>query len=60
MNVVLEGPDGGGKSRLAEYLGAALEMYVQQGSGPPKAPGEVEKRARKYLGLENVIFDRHP
>lgn len=60
MNVVLEGPDGSGKSTLAAHLGAALGMHVQQGSGPPKAPGEVEARLTRYLALDNTIFDRHP
>jgi len=60
VNVVLEGPDGGGKSTLAEILSRELRMRVQQGSGPPRAPGEVEARARSYLEMDGVIFDRHP
>lgn len=59
-NVVLEGPDGSGKSTLAKALGDALDMRVQQGSGPPKRPGEIERRLREYLNMRGTIFDRHP
>lgn len=60
MNVVLEGPDGAGKSYLAEAIAAATGMRVQQGSGPPRQPGEIERRMRDYAQMEDVIFDRHP
>lgn len=60
MNVVLEGPDGGGKSTLAQALSTHLDMRVQEGAGPPKAPGEIEARLRSYLGMTETIFDRHP
>lgn len=59
-SVILEGPDGGGKSTLAERLSKALGMTVQQGSGPPRGPGEIETRTRQYLELKGVVFDRHP
>jgi thymidylate kinase len=60
VNVILEGPDGGGKSTLAEYLANQLDLRIQQGSGPPKHPGEIEERLRAYLDMDGVIFDRHP
>lgn len=60
MNVILEGPDGGGKSTLAAYLGGALDLRVQQGSGPPKNHQEIEDRLASYLAMDNLIFDRHP
>ena len=60
MNVVLEGPDGGGKSTLAQIISDACGVRVQQGSGPPKEKGEVERRALEYLAMDRVIFDRHP
>lgn len=60
MNVVLEGPDGAGKSTLAALIAGALDMRVQQGSGPPREPGEIEARVVKYLAMTDTIFDRHP
>ena len=60
MNVILEGCDGGGKSTLAQVISDATGARVQQGSGPPKAPGEIEARAAAYLDMDRVIFDRHP
>lgn len=60
MNIVLEGPDGGGKSTLAKCLAGITKMPLILGEGPPKSPGEINERARRYLQLDNVIFDRHP
>lgn len=60
MNVVLEGPDGSGKSTLAAYIAGAVDMRVQQGSGPPKSRREIDDRMRSYLAMDGVIFDRHP
>lgn len=60
MNVVLEGPDGAGKSYLAEAIARATGMRVQQGSGPPKQPGEIERRMVDYSFMEDAVFDRHP
>lgn len=60
MNVILEGPDGGGKSTLAAFLSEHLGMPVQQGSGPPRRRGEIEDRLAHYLTIDGHIFDRHP
>lgn len=60
MNVVVEGADAGGKSTLCSIVSRALGVRVQQGSGPPRGPGEIERRAREYLQMTGVIFDRHP
>lgn len=59
-SIVLEGPDGAGKSTLAQILSVATGMRIQQGSGPPREPGEIERRAAEYLSMTDVIFDRHP
>lgn len=60
MNVILEGPDGGGKSTLAGHLSKLWGLRLQEGSGPPKKEGEIEQRLAGYLKMENTIFDRHP
>jgi energy-coupling factor transporter ATP-binding protein EcfA2 len=60
VNVILEGPDGGGKSTLAAHLAGALDMRVQGGSGPPKSTQEIVDRANAYLKMTDVVFDRHP
>lgn len=60
MNIVLEGPDGGGKSTLAKFLSQALHRPIQASEGPPKFPGEINQRIERYLNYKDVIFDRHP
>lgn len=45
---------------MAKAIGQALGMRVQQGSGPPKRPGEIERRTREYLSMRGTVFDRHP
>lgn len=59
-NVILEGCDGSGKSTLARSLTFYLNMRVQEGMGPGKSQGELDRRVHHYLGMENTIFDRHP
>lgn len=60
MNIVLEGPDGGGKSTLGEFLSINLDARLQQGSGPPRTPDEIRQRASQYLRMTDTVFDRHP
>lgn len=60
MNIVLEGPDGGGKTQLAHILRDITRMTLVPGEGPPKFPGEINERARRYIAMDNCIFDRHP
>src|SRR5687767_8321524 len=63
MNVIVEGPDGTGKSTLIDRL-TTMRLYVpfrtQAGEGPPKYPREINERALRYLDMKNTIFDRHP
>jgi hypothetical protein len=60
MNIVLEGPDGAGKSTLAAQLSQLTGMPVVEGKGPPKSADEFHARCERYLATTGVIFDRHP
>lgn len=60
MVIVIEGPDAAGKTTLAINLGYALHLRIQHSEGPEKWPGEIDERIRRYLKMENFIFDRHP
>ena len=60
MNIVLEGPDGSGKSTLAGQIAQVLGRLVQPSEGPPKYPGELNERIRRYAFFDGIIFDRHP
>lgn len=62
--IILEGPDGGGKSTLAELLCETLGYAHLRSEGPEKYPGEINKRIERYFSdygnKGDVIFDRHP
>lgn len=65
MKIIIEGPDGSGKSYLAEYLKEALGIPINEGLGPEKYPGEINTRVRDFLDNEpkpwhHLIYDRHP
>lgn len=64
MHILLEGPDGGGKTTLAKYLSDLFNMPIEGGKGPPKKPGEIVTRARSQLNLMYMstpyIHDRTP
>jgi hypothetical protein len=60
--IVVEGVDNSGKSTLIRALRVVLPAFFLQASeGPPKYPGEQNKRVKRYLGFPNdTIYDRHP
>jgi hypothetical protein len=59
--IVVEGADNSGKSTLIKALLVVLPGWDVQGSeGPPKFPGEMNERVRRYLGRGRTLFDRHP
>lgn len=62
--VVLEGPDGGGKTTLAEVLSKSLKLEHIRSEGPEKYPGEIDERIQRYHrgygGDKRALFDRHP
>lgn len=63
-HIIIEGPDGSGKSTLVAGLSSLLGFGVVRGKGPEKYPGEILDRAESYLKLLDspvpTIFDRHP
>lgn len=56
MNIVIEGLDNSGKSRLAQFLHERLKWPMVNSKGPPKDP---MGRATDQLSRDGVIFDRH-
>lgn len=60
MDIVFEGPDGSGKSTLARHVCDTLALTLIPGAGPPREPGEIERRLAKYLTITNAVYDRHP
>lgn len=59
-NIVIEGADAAGKSTLANKLLQHLPLTLQKSEGPPKYPGEMVERIRRYLKMDRTLFDRHP
>lgn len=66
MNIILEGPDGSGKSYLADHILSYLRFQgyrdwrILHSGGPAKSLEEVNARAGQYLDAVRVVFDRHP
>ncbi len=68
MQIIVEGPDGSGKSTLVKTLASHTGWKVIVGEGPEKEPGEMVTRIKRLLKeaiyRENysgapVIYDRH-
>ena len=60
MNIILEGPDNGGKSTLALALRDATGMPIKDKEGRPKTWHLLLEKLRKYEAVDGMIIDRHP
>ena len=62
MSIILEGPDGGGKTTLGLQLAEKLGMIHKPSEGPEKYPGEINERIKRYAIIDDsrFIYDRHP
>lgn len=59
--IIVEGPDAAGKSTLVDFIAHYTGWPIQRSEGPPKYPGEMNDRVRRYCDLPaDTIFDRHP
>lgn len=60
-SIILEGIDNTGKSYLAGKMSSYFKLPIQPSEGPPKHPGEMNIRLRRYADRpQTMIFDRHP
>lgn len=60
MRIILEGIDNSGKTTLAEAIASTLGWGIQSSEGPSKYSGEIEERIKRYLLMDNIVFDRFP
>lgn len=58
--IIIEGPDGSGKSYTACSIERAVPLSIYPTQGPPKSAGEIVRRVIKFFGQDNLIFDRCP
>jgi hypothetical protein len=58
VNIILEGPDGGGKSTLASFLASELRYRVHASEGPIRHDRDMLQRYTTYLLKRRTIFDR--
>lgn len=58
MRIILEGPDGSGKSSLVKQLSKDLKMTEFWSAGPPGDISKVKKCCIEQFKMENTIFDR--
>lgn len=66
MQIIIEGPDGSGKTTLIEHLIRNHSWPVVFGEGPPKHPGEMLERLKRFAQMAErtqdqvTLYDRHP
>ena len=60
--VIFEGPDGGGKSTMAEAFASAMGLSIMHMGGPPETELEMLDRVRRQITASKypIIFDRTP
>ena len=58
--IIVEGPDGGGKSTLVNRLSQEFQVPVHHSGGPPKSEGDIISRHSHMLENPRLIFDRAP
>lgn len=58
MNIVLEGPDGAGKSTLAAFLAERLRYRIHASEGPIRDTQDLIARYTTFLLKRRTIFDR--
>jgi cytidylate kinase len=58
MRIILEGPDGSGKSSLAKQLSIDLNMKTFWSAGPPGNIYKVKNCCNQQYDMQNHIFDR--
>lgn len=58
MRIILEGPDGLGKSSLSKELSRDLHKLVFWSAGPPGTFDAVRKCCEDQFNMKNKIFDR--
>ncbi len=56
--IIVEGPDGAGKTTLCQKLHAATDLPVIHSGGPPGSAGEVQERIRELSLFPRAIRDR--
>lgn len=58
MRIIIEGPDGSGKSSLAKQLSKDLEMKTFWSAGPPGSISKVKQCCIDQYNMKDTVFDR--
>lgn len=58
--IIIEGPDGAGKSYAIEHIRSAINIPLYPIQGPPKSPSDAVNMVTTALDAEGYIFDRFP
>lgn len=58
MNIIIEGPDGAGKTTLANQLAEALNLQIVHFVAPTDDSSQFEMYRNFFIDAKNVILDR--